>query len=114
MLGPFTSFCYGVAFAGACGVGLFFLRFWRVSGDPFFLWFASAFGLLAVQWMALVGINPSAETRPYYYLLRLLAFLFIIVAALQKTRQVERHATRPPHHLDSSRIKPRNADKAQS
>ncbi len=87
MLQPFAAFCYGVACAGALSVGVFFYRFWRLSGDRFFLWFAAAFALLAMHWIALVGANPDAESRPYYYLLRLLAFLFIITAAVQKNRK---------------------------
>ena len=85
----FAAFWYGVAFAGACCAALFFFRFWRLSGDPFFSWFATAFTLLALQWLALVGDDPDAEARPYYYFLRLLAFVLIIFAAVEKNRRSE-------------------------
>lgn len=93
---PFTAFCYGVAFTGALGAAMFFFRFWRISRDPFFTWFAAAFALLAVQWLALVGANPDAETPPYYSLLRLAAFVMIIAAAAQKNRRRERREGAEP------------------
>ena len=86
-LHPIAVFCYGVACAGAFTAGVFFYRFWRLSGDRFFLWFSAAFALLAAQWLALVGENPDAESRPYYYLPRLIAFLFIIAATVEKNRR---------------------------
>jgi len=83
---PFIAFCYGIAFASSVSASAFFLRFWSSTRDPFFAWFAAAFALLGVHWAALVGANPAAEARPYYYLVRLLAFVLIIVATTQKNR----------------------------
>jgi hypothetical protein len=93
-LAPLTAFFHGVAFAASLAAAMYFFRFWRISRDPFFKWFAWAFVLLAIQWLALVGANPDAEARPYYYLLRLAAFVMIIVAALQKNRRKEAGARR--------------------
>ncbi len=84
--GTIIAFCYGVAFACSLGAATFFVRFWLSSRDPLFAWFAAAFALLGFHWAALVGANPVAETRPYFYLVRLLAFVLIIVATLQKNR----------------------------
>jgi hypothetical protein len=97
-LQPLTAFCYGIACAGALSAGMFFYRFWRLSGDRFFLWFSGAFALLAIQWVALVGAQPDAESRPYYYLPRLTAFLFIIAAVVQKNRRPE---AGPAQHPDT-------------
>ena len=47
MTAAFTAFCYGVAFAGAFCAAFFFFRFWRLSGDGFFLCFTASFALLA-------------------------------------------------------------------
>jgi hypothetical protein len=80
------AFFYGVAFACSLGAATFFVRFWSSSRDPLFAWFAAAFGLLGAHWAALVGANPDTETRPYFYLVRLLAFVLIIIATLQKNR----------------------------
>jgi hypothetical protein len=72
----------------ACWVaGLFFFRFWKPSRDRLFLFFSAAFWLLGVHWLALVIINPPVETRPYFYVLRLLAFLLIIAGIVDKNRR---------------------------
>ena len=84
---PLTAFCYGVAFACSVGAATFFLRFGATTRDPLFFWFAASFALLGIQWAALVGANPAAEAGPYYYLLRLLAFVLIIIATTQKNRR---------------------------
>ena len=84
--GTIVAFCYGVAFACSIGAATFFLRFWFSARDPLFGWFAAAFALLGLHWAALVGANPAVEARPFFYLVRLLAFVLIIVATLQKNR----------------------------
>ena len=76
------------ALACAAGVvGLFFLRYWRLSGDRFFVFFAAAFWIMAVNWGALAAISPTNEARHLVYLARLLAFLLILVAIVDKNRQ---------------------------
>lgn len=82
-----TAFCYGVAFGCSASAATFFLRFFYTTRDPLFAWFAGAFALLGLHWAALVGANPAAESRPYYYLVRLTAFVMIIIAATQKNRR---------------------------
>jgi hypothetical protein len=69
----------------ACLVAaLFFLRFLKRTRDRLFGGLASAFLLLALHWTALVGVEPESETRPLVYILRLLAFVVIIAAVLDK------------------------------
>jgi hypothetical protein len=68
----------------ACAVaGLQFLRYWKSSGDNFFLYFALSFFLQGGQWLhsALVG---SSELSPLVYLARLLAYGLIAFAIYQK------------------------------
>ena len=75
----------------ACGVaGLFFLRFWRRTGDRLFVIFAAAFWLLGVNWLLLAFTDPDAEFRPALYLIRLLAFVLILVAIIEKNRKSAR------------------------
>ena len=81
-----VGFFYGVAFAASFAAATFFVRFWNSTRDPLFGWFAAAFALLGAHWAALVGADPDAETRPYFYLVRLVAFVLISVATLQKNR----------------------------
>ena len=73
-------------------ISLFFLRFWRTTRDRFFLFFALSFCLESVA-RILLGINYMGnEQEPRIYLIRLVAFLLIIFAILDKNW---RKKTRP-------------------
>jgi hypothetical protein len=66
--------------------GLFFMKYWTLSRDRFFLFFAAAFWIMAVNWTAIATIAPSQETRHYFYVVRLIAFLLILAAIVDKNR----------------------------
>jgi hypothetical protein len=66
--------------------GLFFVRFWRDTADRLFLMFGIAFWLLSASWLVLAILDPTDETRPYAYAMRLVAFGLIIVATIDKNR----------------------------
>jgi hypothetical protein len=68
-------------------VGVKFLKFWRSSRDRFFLWFAAAFWVFAVGWGIRAFGATSSEDAHYVYVPRLLAFLLIIAAILDKNRK---------------------------
>ncbi len=70
----------------AVGVAVFFFRFWRQTGDRLFALMALAFGLLAANTTLLAAINPAHESRHLIYILRLAAFLVLIVAIVDKNR----------------------------
>jgi hypothetical protein len=76
----------GILVAGCATVGLFFFRFWRQTKDRFFVFFAIAFWILTIHWLALGLTNPEQEIRVYFYLLRLAAFLLILAAIVDKNR----------------------------
>lgn len=67
--------------------GLFFLRFWRRTGDKLFLAFSLAFALLAVAQIVIAMTNVYFEDRSAAYLVRLAAFSIIIVAIGRKNRK---------------------------
>jgi hypothetical protein len=75
------------ALACASGlVALFFLRFWRTTGDRFFLFFAVSFALEGANRAAL-GLRVGAgEEQPAYYLVRLVAYALILIAIIDKNR----------------------------
>lgn len=77
----------GALFAGYALAGLFFLRFWRDSRDRLFAMFAAAFWLLATQRFAIAITQSWMEDQWVFYLLRLLAFVVIIVAIVDKNRR---------------------------
>lgn len=75
----------GIATA-ALVAGLFFVRFWRATGDRFFLFFAVAFWLEASS-RVLIGITGAVrEDAPLFYVIRLAAYVLILVAILDKNR----------------------------
>lgn len=79
-------------FAGALTLGflvaaVFFLKFWRRTKDSFFLTFAFAFALLAVNQAAPVALGIPREDQAPVYLLRLAGFALIIWAVLRKNLQ---------------------------
>jgi hypothetical protein len=69
---------------------LFFLKFWRQTRDPLFLFFALAFGVDAVVRLLLGLTNVSAEMEPFFYLARLVSFALIIVAIVRKNHPSRR------------------------
>jgi hypothetical protein len=66
--------------------GLFFLRFWRDTGDRLFFIFALAFWLLGLTRFLLAWADAQSETHTYIYTLRLAAFALILVAIIDKNR----------------------------
>jgi hypothetical protein len=76
----------GMCAATAMAIGLLFFKFWQDSRDRLFLYFAIAFWLLSSSWALLGFLAPEAESRPYVYGLRLIAFLLVIAAIIEKNR----------------------------
>lgn len=68
--------------------GLFFLRFWRRTGDALFACFALAFWLLAANQALTAFATIPLEERTWLYLLRLAAFTVILVGILWKNRAI--------------------------
>ena len=66
--------------------GLHFFRFWKRTDDRLFLLFGVAFTVLAAQRTALSLLAGQPDTHVYLYLARLLAFLIIIYAIIDKNR----------------------------
>ncbi len=64
--------------------GLFFLRFWRDTGDRLFLFFAISFLVEGVNRAALGLSDDPNEGRPFFYFVRFLSFLLILIAIVQK------------------------------
>lgn len=80
------DFLSGAVALGFAACALFFLRFWRRTREELFLAFAVAFLLLGVVQTILALANIPTEERGSIYLLRLLAFLLILVAIYRKNR----------------------------
>jgi hypothetical protein len=81
------QFLWGALTMAGWVAGLFFLQYWRATRDRLFAFFAVAFWLLALSWMVLGAFEIQTETRHYVYVIRLLAFLVLIVGILDKNRR---------------------------
>lgn len=75
----------GIAVA-AFVAGLFFLRFWRSTGDRFFLLFAIAFWIEGAHRVFIYQWVGFDEASPLSYVVRLVAYGLIIVAIVDKNR----------------------------
>jgi zinc transporter ZupT len=91
----FTSPLLLVLLSGALAalytvIGLFFLRFRARSGDRLFAFFAAAFFLLGVQRVALTLAREWGEHTTWLYVIRLVAFVLILWAIIDKNRATAR------------------------
>ncbi len=80
------DFMTGMATAGCWAVALIFLRIWRDTGDRLFAAFSAAFWVLSLNWILLSALAPAEEHRHVFYLIRLVAFVLIILAIVDKNR----------------------------
>ena len=83
-------FVAGALTAGYLVVALFFLSFWRESRDRLFCFFAGAFVLLALQRVALTWALVNEQNSTFYYVLRLVAFVLLLIGILDKNRATDR------------------------
>lgn len=75
----------GAIIMGYAVAALFFLKFWRRTRDRLFLAFAVAFLLMAMTPLLTIVMQVPREEQSPFYLLRLLAFLVIILAVVAKS-----------------------------
>lgn len=76
-LGGAIVFCYAL-------ISLFFLKFWRRTGDAFFGYFSFAFLMLGIGRVIEAIMRTNETTTPAVYAFRLLAFVIIIFAIMHK------------------------------
>jgi len=77
-----SEFLAGGAFIASLGVALYFLRFYRRTGDRLFAVFALAFLVFALNRALLQIVDDEAAT--WVYLVRLAAFVAILYAIVDK------------------------------
>lgn len=81
------EFFMGAIAMASVVAALFFLRFWRDTGDRLFLIFAAAFLLLAVTRLGLAMSQVQQEGHTHWYWVRLVAFVLILLAIVDKNRR---------------------------
>ncbi|HYX65404.1 MAG TPA: DUF5985 family protein [Burkholderiales bacterium] len=78
------EFLSGAVTMGFVVAAVFFLRFWRRTRDRFFFAFAIAFLLLALNQALAQWLGAADERVMYTYLLRVLGFVIILAAIIDK------------------------------
>lgn len=81
------EFIMGAIAMASSIVALFFLRFWRETGDRLFLLFAVAFLLIGITRLGLAISHSELEGHTAWYWVRLAAFVIILVAIVDKNRR---------------------------
>ena len=81
-----ADFVSGATMAAALVIALVFFRYWRATRDRLFLGFALGFAVFAVSRLILAFLEEDDEGRVFVYGLRLLAFLLILAAIVDKNR----------------------------
>lgn len=79
----FNAFLNGVIAMGHGTAGLFFLRFWKKTGERLFVLFAVAIWLLGIIRIAMLFLEELREENNFYWL-RLVAYLLILAAIVDK------------------------------
>jgi len=91
-MSPVHGMLQGALAMGTFVIAVIFLRYWRDGGDRFFLYFALSFFVQAVNRVALALSASPQEGTPWQYAVRLLAYLLILVAIIDKNRPPGRPA----------------------
>jgi len=78
------EFMSGAVTLGCMVAAVFFLRFWRKTADRLFLAFATAFVLLALNQGLSQWLGAADERVGYTYLLRVIGFVLILAAIIDK------------------------------
>ena len=82
-----NDFLAGAISMGYAIAALMFLKFWRRTREGLFLAFSAAFLLLGLNQALLTFTRVPVEERSSLYLIRLAAFMLIILAFWVKNRR---------------------------
>ena len=81
-----NSMLLGAIVMASTVIALFFLRYWRSTGDRFFLFFALSFFIDAVNRLILGPVSQTDDSSPFYYIIRLVSYGLILYAIYDKNR----------------------------
>jgi uncharacterized membrane protein HdeD (DUF308 family) len=81
------GFLRGVIVMASLTAAGFFWRFYRQTRDKLFFAFAAAFAIEGINRMAFLLVDKPSEGSPIIYMVRLVAFLFILGAIVVKNRE---------------------------
>lgn len=95
------GFLVGVIATTSIIAGIFFLKFWARTRDPLFWAFGLAFIIEGLNRTASLAEAHPNEGSPWIYVVRLFAFLLILVAILRKN-----YGTQAPYPVLRPNTKP--------
>lgn len=79
-----TDFLYGAISMAAAIAALCFLRFYRRTGDRFFVYFCASFALESLSRLLFVFLRWNEQDSGLFYVLRLVAYGLILAAIVDK------------------------------
>jgi hypothetical protein len=71
-------------------IAICFLKFWKRGRDRLFLFFAIAFGLFALNQIGSTIVSATDERSGYVYILRVLGYVLILWAIVDKNKPAGR------------------------
>jgi hypothetical protein len=83
------GFLLGIIVTASLTASVFFLKFWRRTRDTLFLAFGAAFMIEGLNRIGFLFIENPNEGSPAIYIVRLIAFLLILLAIVAKNRHRE-------------------------
>ena len=85
-MNPTAQLVVGAIGMASLVAGTLFARFWRRTGDRFFLFFAASFWLEDINRFLIGLFRVSSEDAPTFYLIRFAAYALILIAIADKNR----------------------------
>jgi hypothetical protein len=93
---PVTDILLGAVIMGDVIAAVFFVRYWRLTNDRFFLFFSASFIAIAVSRVVVDENLPPVGYEPFGYMIRILSYVFIIAGIMYKNIGAKRSAAAPP------------------
>jgi hypothetical protein len=78
------GFLLGVIVSASLVAAAFFIKFWRRTRDPLFLGFGAAFLIEGGNRVCFLFLDAPDEGHPLLYGIRLVSYLLILAAIVQK------------------------------
>jgi hypothetical protein len=85
-MSPTAQLLLGAVGMASLVAGTLFARFWRRTGDRFFLFFAASFWLEGINRFLIGLFRVASEDAPAFYLIRFAAYALILIGIADKNR----------------------------
>jgi hypothetical protein len=82
-----NQFLLGALAMGFFVTAMFFARFFARTGDRFFAFLGTAFGIMSINQVVLGALGEDSEYHSWVYVLRLAAFVLLLIGIYDKNRR---------------------------